>query len=92
MSKLLIAVLALSLVSCGKIDPEARAKEAESRQQNALNRDYQILKLFTKDGCTVYSFRDRSYTHYFTNCKGSTSTTQDCGKSCINEEEISTTE
>lgn len=42
---------------------------------------FNVEKLFTVDGCTVYRFYDdRSV--YFTNCNGATQWQQSCGKNC----------
>lgn len=91
-SKLLVMLLlgSLVMVGCEKVTPEQRAARAQQEQERAYKQDYQVVELFTKDGCTVYKFRDNGDRHYFTNCNGSTSTQQDCGKHCTKEEEIST--
>jgi outer membrane biogenesis lipoprotein LolB len=75
MTKLLIAVflsvqVAFFMTACQKTTPEQRAARAQVEQEKAYKQDYQVLALFTKDGCTVYKFRDNG-THYFTNCTGS---------------------
>ena len=45
--------------------------------------DFVVEKLFTHDGCSVYRFRDSGYKRYFTNCTGSTSWSENCGKGCV---------
>lgn len=45
-------------------------KQAESAV--AVGHGFNVEKLFTTDGCTVYRFADYGY-RYFTNCVGSTS-------------------
>lgn len=52
--------------------------------QNAVD-DFEVKKLFTVDGCTVYRFTDGNY-HYFTTCKGSVVSRQQQGKSSYSEE------
>lgn len=61
----------LILAGCEKVTPEQRAARAQQEQERAYKRDYEVLELFTKDGCTVYRFRDNGDRHYFTNCSGS---------------------
>ncbi len=74
--KLIAALLAAALVaSCG-------GKPEESR---AVGVDFQVDKLFTVDGCTVYRFTDGGYYRYFTNCAGSVSWRESCGKHCTRE-------
>lgn len=63
MKKLIIAICALLLVSCNK--------DAESVQQVGIS--FQVGRLFTTEGCTVYRFSDGGRNVYFTNCTGSTS-------------------
>lgn len=70
---LLVGTLVLS--ACGPVTPQDRERVQRARQEQAENADYQVLKLFEKDGCTVYSFRDHGYAHYFSNCNGTTTTT-----------------
>lgn len=86
----LLLVGLLLVVGCSKSTPEQRAHTEQQRQNEALDKDYQVVKLFNKDGCSVYQFYDHSNYHYFTNCSGSTSTQHSCGKNCTREEEIST--
>lgn len=46
-------------------------KEPESVQQAGSS--FEVGRLFTTDGCTVYRFSDGGRNVYFTNCTGSTS-------------------
>lgn len=46
--------------------------------------DFVVDKLFTVDDCTVYRFTDGGRPRYFTNCKGSTQWSENCGKNCTN--------
>lgn len=55
-------------------------KEAESTVK--AGSDFNVDKLFTVDGCSVYRFYDGGRNVYFTNCPGQTQYTQSCGKSC----------
>ena len=74
MKRLLLSALAIStvlLVGCQK-EPEA-----STRQGN-----FKVEKLFTTaEGCTVSRFHD-DRTVYFTDCRGSTTYQQSCGKNC----------
>lgn len=54
------------------------SKPAESTTRAGL--DFQVDKLFTVDGCTVYRFYDSGTLRYFTNCSGSTSYQVHSGK------------
>lgn len=58
---LCIAAAILALGGC--------KKQAESSVTTGAG--FQVEKLFTTDGCTVYRFYDSAY-RYFTNCSGST--------------------
>lgn len=58
---LCIAAAFLALGGC--------TKPAESSVTTGAG--FQVGKLFTVDGCTVYRFSDSGY-RYFTNCSGST--------------------
>lgn len=49
--------------------------------------DFEVVKLFKTDGCTVYRFYDGGNKHYFTNC-GQTMSNVSCGKNSHREEEI----
>lgn len=86
MNKLLLALLAVSLTACGPADPNARATHQARLQAQADRTDYQIVTLFTKDGCTLYRFYDMGHYRYFTSCNGSTATEHTAGKSTFNEE------
>lgn len=44
------------------------------------NQNFEVERLFTVDGCTVYRFRDAGNTRYFSSCQGSTSWTEPRGK------------
>ena len=63
MNKLIIAFCALLLAGCNK-DPESVQRVGSS---------FEVGRLFTTDGCTVYRFADGGRNVYFTNCTGSTS-------------------
>ena len=48
--------------------------------------NFDIELLFEHDRCKVYRFQDgRLNTKYFTNCYGSTSWNESCGKNCTHE-------
>jgi hypothetical protein len=54
------------------------------------NPELRLGLMFTHDGCRVYRFTDGGRNHYFTDCRGSVSTTQSCGKNCRYEESVET--
>lgn len=54
------------------------------------NQHFEVERLFTVNGCTVYRFEDANRGHYFSSCKGSTASPQNCGKGCVRDEEIPT--
>jgi hypothetical protein len=69
--KVLTVAIALLISGCG-----SPAKEVST------DGDFEIGRLFTKDGCTVYRFSDAGRYVYFTNCNGSTNWNEICGKNC----------
>lgn len=78
MKQVLITAALLTLLGCSNKPLEAIKTD---------NKEMVVEKLFTVEGCTVYRFRDTG-AHYFTNCKGSTSTNKLVGK-VIKHETIS---
>lgn len=57
------------------------------------NQDYEVSKLFTKDGCDVYRFRDAGYSRYFVKCENAqagVSWSESCGKGCTNNVSVQT--
>jgi hypothetical protein len=77
----LLCAIGLSLcllVACGK--------NGEERKQ--VNPEFLVDKLFTTEGCTVYRFSDAGSFRYFTNCGGSASWQEGCGKSCTRQVEV----
>ena len=50
---------------------------------------FEVVKLFTADGCTVHRFTDDHRYIYFTNCSGSAHWSQHCGKGCVSPESVS---
>ena len=81
--KKLIIVLTMVLIT-GCIQP------AESTA-NSSNTNFQVEKLFTTDGITVYRFYDAGHYRYFTS-KGETTYQLGCGKNCSRSETISSKE
>jgi hypothetical protein len=73
--KYLIPLLILALVGC--------TKQAET--SSAAGREFVVDKLFTHEGCTVYRFDDGGRSRYFTNCSGSTTWAENCGKNCTRD-------
>lgn len=71
MKILVLALVTLSLFGC--------YGEAEMSQPAGVG--FQVDKLFTVEGCTVYRFYDAGR-RYFTDCKGSTEWQESCGKNC----------
>ena len=81
MSRILLVVAALAL-SC------ERKAERTSPTSNA---EFQIERLFTHDGCTVYRFADGNY-RYFVKCAAGERATvewqEPCGKGCTRDVQI----
>jgi len=67
----------------------AGCREATPPATSSVNSGFNVEKLFSTEGCSVYRFIDGGYRRYFTNCSGSTSWSQDCGKGCPSAQEIS---
>lgn len=74
--KTVLAILALTLLA-------GCSKPAET--STAVGREFTVDKLFTHEGCTVYRFYDGGNARYYTNCQGSTSWTEQCGKGCTRQ-------
>lgn len=72
MKALIVLSAVITLAGC--------QKEAEFHQ-TAGTGGFNVEKLFTVEGCSVYRFKDYR-TVYYTNCSGSTQTQQSCGKNC----------
>lgn len=77
MRYVMLMVAALMLTACNK-EPETT---------RAAGVGFKVETLFTVDGCTVYRFADGGY-KYFTNCKGTTEWSENCGKACTREVSI----
>lgn len=71
---LLMCMMFLSSCENHKVTPQ---KVTESLD------DFEVVKLFVKDGCTLYRFFDKSHYRYFSSCSGETTAEQPqtCGKS-----------
>lgn len=70
MKHLVLLMIIISLIACGR-----RAEE------QTKSGSFNVERLFTIDGCTVYRFDDYQKV-YFTNCNGSTEWRTSCGKNC----------
>lgn len=74
-----ITLAALVLLAGCKTDkvPEASAH---------VGGGYQVDRLFTHEGCTVYRFVDNGYNRYFSRCDGAAASevswAEGCGKGC----------
>lgn len=79
MKLILALILTLGVAAC--------TKPAESTARAGV--DFEVEKLFTYDGCTVYRFYDTGTARYFTNCPGQTTWHESCGKNCSREMNIS---
>ena len=73
MKNLLILLIVLLISGCVNESLEKKSTD---------NSHIPVEKLFTYDGCVVYRFFDGGSARYFTNCKGTTSWQESCGKSC----------
>ena len=81
-NKFLLIFSVLLLVGC------SREKAVETNNPN-----FEIYKLFTKDGCDVYRFHDAGYPRYFVNCGNNNagiSWNESCGKRCTNNVSVQT--
>jgi len=67
----------------------AGCREATPPATSSVISGFKVEKLFSTEGCSVYRFIDGGYRRYFTNCSGSASWSQDCGKGCPSAQEIS---
>jgi hypothetical protein len=60
------------------------------------NNEFRLERLFTHDSCSVYRFADGGRSHYYTDCRGRTTSTYStsCGKGCSSThyDEIETNE
>ena len=72
---LIMTLLVLSLTGCERL--------AES--STPAGKGFVVEKLFTHEGCTVYRFADSGRSRYFTNCNGTTSWVESCGKGCVRD-------
>ena len=77
-NKILLAMaLGLALVAC------AEKGSYVPTEGTVGGANFNVQKLSTTDGCTVYRFHDSGRNHYFTNCTATVSQyTESCGKSC----------
>lgn len=76
MKSILLLITVFVLIGCNK----------PSQETSSIG-EFEVEKLFTKDGCTVYRFFDNRMV-YFTNCDGSTSYNESCGKGCSKQVEV----
>ena len=77
--KYLLAVIIIASIGCVK-------DGIQTSKTN--NSQIEVQLLFEHDGCKVYRFIDEDR-RYFTNCKGSTSWSEYCGKNCVKEQGVS---
>lgn len=81
MKRLIFLIFAAALAGCMK-DPEAVTHAGVG--------GFEVGRLFTHEGCTVYRFYDGGSARYFANCNGSAETSWDravsCGKGCTRVE------
>jgi hypothetical protein len=85
LNKLLLIFTAVLLAGCFGENAVETAK--------TNNPNFEIDKLFTKDGCDIYRFRDAGYNRYFVNCannQASISWNESCGKGCTNNVSVQT--
>ena len=82
-----IAACALVLAACGN----------PAEHSTPAGVGFNVDRLFTHEGCTVYRFSDAGWYRYFTKCAGAASSStswsegRPCGKSqCIDAQEIPT--
>jgi outer membrane biogenesis lipoprotein LolB len=44
----------------------------EAEEKTKVSKNFEVDRLFTHDGCTVYRFMDKGSSHYYVNCNGGT--------------------
>lgn len=66
------------------------AKTGTPVQPSGASDNFTVARLFVVNGCTVYRFQDAGRFHYLSDCRGSVSTHQSCGKNCTREVEVPT--
>lgn len=84
-NKLLLAMaLGLVIAACAKAPTGGTVQHG----------DFNVSKLFTVDGCTVYRFYDSGDFKYFTKCERAESSSisgeEYCGKNCVHKNDIGT--
>ena len=75
---ILVAVVLTCLAGCA----------GEAEESTSAGREFKVDKLFTHEGCTVYRFWDASNYRYFTNCRGTVSWQESCGKGCTRPQQV----
>lgn len=83
MIRKLAAVAALVAIALGLLALAGCEKQAETTTRAGV--DFEVDKLFTIEGCTVFRFFDAGNFRYFTNCSGSTQWSESCGKNCTQD-------
>jgi len=84
LSVILISCIVAFLTAC-------RNDALETTQTD--NVEISVGKLFTKDGCTVYRFKDGGSSRYFVKCNSGQSSVEwssSCGKGCTRQNSIPT--
>ena len=71
-----VLIISLLILGCSKNGTTVSNKGAVDK--------FNVEFLFEVDGCKVYRFEDYR-TVQFTNCKGATQWTRNCGKNCRRE-------
>ena len=84
----LLILVSLTVYLLGSGPSYPFAGKGEERDQTT-NNEYDVDKLFTKDGCSVFRFVDNHRYHYWVNCTGSVASdvTEICGKNCYEKYE-----
>ena len=86
-----VLVVSFAMVGAlqGCVEPPAAMRSIQT-----ANPGYTVDLLFTHDGCSVYRFNDGPHPVYYADCRGSASTSQSvaCGRGCVREETVQTTE
>ena len=78
MRALIIVAALIALSGC--------QKQAEATQ--SAGSGFQVEKLFTVEGCSVYRFTDALRPIYYTNCSGATHANESCGKGCTRQRDV----
>ncbi len=92
MKLFILLILFVSVSGCNQNNQGSPANISGQQPQT----DFEVVKLFTQDNCSVYRFSDGGYPRYYVNCSGVIfgNTRYSCGKGqvCPRPDSIQTVE